>query len=90
MLELRVPDSELTTIGHLQVQLWLGLREMARLRAARVTASPPLSEQILDLWVATQDVETGKALPPHVRDLNAEMIVWLRQCKADSWRLVPP
>ena len=90
VLELRLPDPAHATIGHLQVQLWLGLREMARLRADLVTVSQRLADRILDLWMATHDGETGKALPPHVRDLNAEMIAWLRQCKANGWRLIPP
>ncbi len=90
MLEQRVPDADRTTIGPMQVQLWLGLREMARLRSDSVTVAPPLANRILDLWVATQDVETGATLPPHVYDLNAAMIAWLRQCKAAGWCLVQP
>jgi hypothetical protein len=90
VLELRTPDSDRTTIGPLQVQLWLGLREMARMRANWVSVSPLLANPILDLWVATQEGETGEALAPHVRALNAEMIDWLRRCKASGWRLVPP
>jgi hypothetical protein len=90
VLDLRAPDQDRTTIGPMQVQLWLGLREMARLRADPVTVPPRLADRILDLWVATQDGDTGQALATHVRDLNAGMIAWLRQCKTAGWRLVPP
>lgn len=74
----------------MQVQLWLGLREMARLRADSVTVSPDLAERILALWRATEEGEAQDALRPHVRDLYASMIAWLRQCEAEGWRLVPP
>lgn len=90
ILDLRAPDRDRTTIGPMQIQLWLGLREMARLRADPVTVPPRLADRILDLWVATQDGDTGQALATHVRDLNASMIAWLRQCKTAGWRLVPP
>lgn len=90
ILELRAPDPDRTSIGPLQVQLWLGLREMARLRVDPVTVSPRLASRILDLWVATEEGEAGDELAPHVRNLNALMIHWLRRCKVAGWRLVPP
>jgi len=90
VLELRAPQSDRTTIGYLQVQLWLGLREMSRMRANPVTVSPRLADRILDLWAATPESEAGEALTPDARALNAEMIEWLRRCKAAGWRLVPP
>ena len=36
VLKLRAPDNDAIAIGPLQLQLWLGLREMARLRADSV------------------------------------------------------
>ena len=90
VLDLRAPAPDRTTIGYMEIQLWLGLREMARLRADPVTVPPRLAERILDLWVATQDGDTGQALATYARDLNAGMIAWLRQCKTAGWRLVPP
>ena len=76
--------------GPLQVQLWLGLREMARLSADPATVLPSLADPILALWQATQQGETPDTLPPHVRTLNAATIAWLEHCKAAGWRLVPP
>lgn len=90
VLESRAPIPDRTTIGPLQVQLWLGLREMASMRADPVSVPPHLANRILDLWEATQEGETGDVLSPHVRDSNAAMTAWLRQCKAVKWRLVPP
>ncbi len=90
ILDLRKPAPDRTTIGSLQVQLWLGLREMARLSADPVTVLPSLADPILALWQATQQGETPDTLPPHVRTLNAATIAWLEHCKAAGWRLVPP
>jgi len=90
ILDLRKPAPDRTTIGSLQVQLWLGLREMARLNADPVTVLPSLADPILALWQATQQGETPDTLPPHVRALNAGTIAWLEYCKAAGWRLVPP
>ncbi|MBV2094976.1 MAG: hypothetical protein KUF80_08825 [Candidatus Thiodiazotropha sp. (ex Codakia orbicularis)] len=89
VLDLRAPDLDQTIIGPLQVQLWLGLREMARLSADRLIVSPRHSDCILDLWIATHESESDSQ-PPRVRALNVEMINWLHQCKAAGWRLVPP
>ncbi len=87
---LRLPAQDRPSIGLFQVSFWLGLREMARLRGDSPKVPPMLADPILDLWIATDQGEVGQALPPHVRALNAEMIAWLRQCKATGWRLVPP
>jgi hypothetical protein len=89
VLELRAPDLDRTTIGHIQVQLWLGLHEMARLRADAVLVPQPEADRILDLWIATQECENDSLLP-HVCARNLDMIAWLQKCKAANWRLVPP
>jgi hypothetical protein len=90
VLDLRAPDPDRTTIGPLQVQLWLGLREIARVSPNPLIVSPLLADPILRLWLATQENENADSLPPHVRDLNAAMIAWLQQCKAAGWQLVRP
>lgn len=59
-------------------------------RAEAVMVPPRLADRLLDFWVATQEGETEHALPPHIQDLIAAVIVWLRQRKAAGWRLVPP
>jgi hypothetical protein len=89
ILALRLPDQDRPSIGPIQVGLWLGLREMARLRGESPKVPPELAEPVLDLWIATHQSEFGQALPTHVRALNAEMIAWMQQCKATGWRLEP-
>jgi len=79
-----------TVIGYMQVQLWLGLREMARIRIDPVSVSSQLAEPILVLWRATLENKPGDSVRPRVRALNAGMIAWLECCKAADWRLVPP
>ena len=79
-----------TTIGSLESQLWHGLREMSRLRSEVSSIPPELAERILTLWLTTESAENGIAQPPHVRTLNTTMIAWLRKCKTNGWRLVPP
>jgi len=88
-LNQRAPDPDRTTIGPLQIQLWLGLREMAQWRDDVVAVPPNLADRILELWQATERYEAG-VLPPPVRALNAGMIAWLKRCRAAGWRLVPP
>lgn len=46
ILDLRQPEPGRTTIGHLQAQLWLGLREMARLRPNPVTVLSRLANPV--------------------------------------------
>ncbi|MGH8609819.1 MAG: hypothetical protein ACREX9_21150 [Gammaproteobacteria bacterium] len=89
ILDLRILDLFRNAIIDRQVQLWLGLREMARLWANPVTVPPQFGNRILALWQATQEGQTADSLPPHVRASNAEMIAWLERCRAAGWRLVP-
>jgi hypothetical protein len=90
VVELRAPVTGLTTIGHLQAQLWLGLREMAKTRAESAKVPPRLADLILDLWIATQKRDAGDELLPHVYDINTAMIAWLLRCKAAGWNLLAP
>jgi hypothetical protein len=90
LLEIRQSAEGRTSIGPVQIQFWLGLRELARLRRDAPSVPARLAQPILDLWISTHEVDLGQTLPPHARALNAEMIAWLKQCRAAGWRLVPP
>ena len=90
VLKLRTPDPDRVSIGSLQIQLWLGLREMACWRTDSVLVPPDRAERILDLWQASERSEAGRDFPTHVQVLNVGMIAWLQRCQAAGWRLVPP
>ena len=63
ILELRMPGAGRTAIGLLQVQLWLGLREMVRLRGDAVSVPAKQGDAILTLWRATHDRAAGQSPP---------------------------
>ncbi|MBI3222485.1 MAG: hypothetical protein HYZ46_05320 [Nitrosomonadales bacterium] len=88
ILESRLPHPESTAIGHLQVQFWLGLREMCRLRSDSVIVAAKYGNAILVLWRATHQAKVDEIIPAHVRELNAGMIAWLERCQKSGWRLV--
>lgn len=90
LLVIRQPSPDLTAIGTLQIQFWLGLRELARLRRDAPPVPPELVQPILDLWMATAASDVDEGLPPPAQELDAEMISWLEHCRAAGWRLVPP
>lgn len=83
VINFAAPSRELTTIGHIQIQLWLGLRVMARLRSDRAIAEAELGDQILTLWKNS----TGKT--DKQKKLNVWMIDWLEQCAQSEWMLIP-
>ena len=87
ILALRAPDPAWTTIGPLQIQLWLGLREMVRMRDDVVSVPPEYGELVLTLWRATHDGEKGPSALPHARETNARMIAWFDNCRVNGWRL---
>ncbi len=81
---LRVLREERTEIDHVQVQVGLGLREMARLRGAdRVVVSADVGGKVLDLW------RRARGATPRQSMLNALMIEWLEACAKAGWRLEP-
>jgi hypothetical protein len=88
ILELRAPSPEWTKIGPLQIQLWLGLREMARMRETAVLVSPEYGDLVLTLWRATYDGEGDRPPSSYRREANAGMISWLESCRANGWHLV--
>jgi hypothetical protein len=73
----------MTTIVPAQIQRWLGLREMARLRSDRVMIPAVAGEQTLMLWKNS----TGNN--DKQRMLNAWMIDWLERCARSNWVLAP-
>ncbi len=88
ILELRISRAEQTTIAPLQVQLWLGLREMERLRDDAVSVPLKQGDAILTLWRATHDRAVAQSPPVYLREANAGMIAWLERCEANGWRLI--
>jgi hypothetical protein len=75
------PRAGMTTIGYIQIQFWLGLREMARLRPDPVLVPAIAGEQILTLW------KNSTGYNDKQRTLNAWMIDWLEQCARFNWVL---
>lgn len=69
ILELRAPGVAATAIGPLQVQLWLGLREMARLRSDLISISAGHGETILALWRVGR-VNADKQVAPRHQKLT--------------------
>jgi len=77
------PRNEMNTIGHIQIQLWLGLREMARLRPDRITVQAESGDHLLALWKNSTPYTDKQKL------LNVWMIDWLEQCAESQWTLIP-
>jgi hypothetical protein len=76
------PLAGMTTIGYIQVQFWLGLREMARLRSDSMMVPAMAGEQILELWKGSIGYNDKQ------QTLNAWMIDWLEQCARSNWVLI--
>ena len=89
IVELRKPQPERSGIGPFQVQLWMGLRELARLYNGLDAISATEAEPILERWREADTSETGQTLPPFIRQNNVVMIAWLERCQAEGWRLLP-
>ena len=82
ILESNPPSSDLESITQIQAQLWLGLREMARLRSDSVRAPAEKGKQILELW------RRAEPLTERLGRLNAWMIEWLERCREGGWILL--
>jgi hypothetical protein len=63
ILEQRAPPPDATVIGPLQIQLWLGLREMARLRNDAISVPAEHAERVLALWHAHLDPPDEQLFP---------------------------
>jgi hypothetical protein len=69
-------------MGHIEIQLWLGLQEMARLRSDRVSVPAEAGEGVRGLWkVSTPPTERHAAF-------NAWMLDWLDRCAQAEWLLL--
>jgi hypothetical protein len=86
IVEMRSPRAERTTIGPLEAQLWLGLREVARLQPDSLSMPPAQAERILDLWRASAESENTRST--FASEINVGMVAWLERCRANGWRLV--
>lgn len=88
------PLDELDNLGHIQIQFWLGLRDLARLRPREISVPAVTGEKVLELWKEANDnIETeaetdAKPEIKRFKTLNADMIKWLEKCKANGWQLV--
>ena len=87
VLDLRAIDPQFAKLGPIQIQLWLGLREMARLREDTVSVPAKRGNEILNLWRMTHD-EIGQSLPLYVNEVNAGMIAWLERCRTNGWCMI--
>jgi hypothetical protein len=76
------PKSDMVTIGHIQIQFWLGLREMARMQPGRITVQAALGNQVLTLWKNSVGYTTKQNV------LNVWMIDWLERCAQSGWMLI--
>jgi hypothetical protein len=72
----------MTEIGYVQVQLWLGLREVARLCSDEIRVPKQLAEQIREIWHNSKPT-----LERHVL-VKAVMIPWLDRCSESGWVLI--
>ena len=90
------PLSERDCLGFIQVQFWLGLRELAKLFPGELSVPAEAGAKILELWRAAQDdlnAEVEDESRPEIKKfkaVNADMIEWLERCEAASWQLVTP
>lgn len=75
----RVPDSD--TLGFLQAQLWLGLRQAASADRGVIEVEAALGEDTLAKWLLTTPRTDFAAA------LNSSMIDWLDRCRANEWVL---
>jgi len=82
-LEFAAPQPHLTAIGYIQVQLWIGLREMTRHHADEVIVPASSGEKILALW------KNAEGFTDRHKALNTLMINWLERCAQHDWMLIP-
>ena len=76
--------NEREDIGNIEVQFWLGLREMARRRGPYWYKVPVAEgEKALVMW------KKAKGPTPRHESLNALMTEWLERCSKAGWYLEP-
>jgi len=78
----RLPSEQGAVLGPLQVQLWLGLRQLATHRKVPLRLKKEDGLRILQLW--------REAAPEHekLKRLNSWMLAWLERCSDAGWRLL--
>jgi hypothetical protein len=82
LIKFASPKGDLTEIGFVQVQLWLGLRELARLRPGQLRIGPEFGAPVLSLW------RNAKPERERHRCINKIMLPWLERCAQAGWILV--
>jgi hypothetical protein len=81
-IRLATPASEATVINHVAIQVWLGLRVMAGIRADQIHVPASLGDVVLVSWKnSTGYTEKQNAL-------NKSMIHWLERCAESGWMLI--
>lgn len=83
LLRVTAPEASRDSLGTVQMQLWLGLREIARLSRGRVLVPDNFGNRILTIWKSSAGWTEF-----HAR-LNAWMKSWLEKCDAANWTLLP-
>lgn len=83
VVRLTEPKGDQLGIGNVQIQVWLGLREMARLRSEPITVPADSGRKVLSLWQKSSGRTNKQKL------LNSWMIDWLKRCATSGWILIP-
>jgi hypothetical protein len=81
-IRLATPPGEATMISHVIIELWLGLRVMAGLRAEQIYIQPELGDPVLAIWKSS----TGNTNKQNA--LNKSMIDWMERCAKSGWLLI--
>lgn len=82
VLECEIPLDDSEAIGHVSIQIWIGLREMASLRRDTVKLPRKVGERTLRLW------RNSEGVTDRHNALNASMIESLEQCAQNGWVLI--
>ena len=83
VIEFTVQQRDLDEIGHIQIQLWVSLYEMARLLSENIRVRPDIGKQILTLW------KNAEGITKRHKVLNKSMVEWLERCAKSGWVLKP-
>lgn len=78
----RKSHSQDTSLQHLQAQLWIGLREMARLFPESMQIENCVGDDILSRW------KVAETKTSHMAKLNQSMVTWLQSCATNNWKLI--
>jgi hypothetical protein len=83
MINVYAGKADANGVGTHELQLWLGLRAMMEMRNTPVQITAAKGERFFGLL--------GKSAAPTKlgASTNAELMAWLRQCRATGWQLGP-